>query len=64
MKNKLIGFIAVIWGGAIVVKGLLSPETGSGAYGVGSLIGFGFGAVLLLVGGRQLWREFSGRNSG
>lgn len=51
MRNRIFGAIGVIWGGAILVFGLLKggPES-TGAYAQGQGIGFVFGAALFVVG--------------
>lgn len=51
MRNRILGAIGVIWGGAILLSGLLRgvPE-GEGAYAQGRAVGFAFGALLFAVG--------------
>ncbi len=53
MKNKILGWIAAVWGGLILLSGLaklLSGIAGGGAYGAGQLTGFIFGGILCFVG--------------
>ncbi len=51
MRNKILGTIGVIWGGAILVSAFSrgGPQ-GSGAYAAGQTGGIVFGALLLIVG--------------
>ena len=53
MKHKILGWVGIIWGGLIVVSGVLrlvSGERSAGAYGAGQMAGLAVGA-LLFVGG-------------
>ena len=54
MKNKILGWIGVIWGGLLLLKfvvSLLSGERiGGGAYGAGQITGVIFGGLLFLAG--------------
>ena len=53
MKNKILGWVAVVWGGLVLLSGLAKlslGRTGGGAYGAGQLTGFLFGGVLCAVG--------------
>ena len=53
MKNKVLGWIAIVWGGLVLLSGLtklLSGGVGVGAYGAGQLTGILFGGVLCAVG--------------
>lgn len=51
MKNKILGVIGILWGGGILVYGLLHREgTGDTAYQSGQTAGLVFGAILLIVG--------------
>ena len=57
MKNKILAWIGVIWGGLIVLSGLVKLFSGGisgGAYGVGQLLAFVFGGVLCFAGARGL----------
>jgi hypothetical protein len=45
-----MGGTGVVWGGAVVLYGLLGQERAGGAYGAGQVAGIIFGAVLLLAG--------------
>ena len=57
MRNTILGWIGVIWGGLLVssgIRGALAGELGTGAYGVGQVMGILFGAVLLYAGIRAL----------
>ena len=53
MKSKILGWIAIVWGGLVLLSGLtklLSGGVGRGAYGAGQLTGFLFGGILCSVG--------------
>ena len=51
MKNKILGAIGVLWGGAIIANWLLTPAAGNEAYNMGQLLAIAFGVVLLSAGG-------------
>ena len=63
MRNRILGAIGVIWGGAMLVSALLRarPE-GSGAYGAGQGAGLVFAVLLVVVGGFYLLKG-SGKTS-
>ena len=53
MKNKILGWIGVVWGGAVLLSGLAKVffgGMGGGAYGAGQLAGFIFGGLLCFAG--------------
>lgn len=52
MRNKIFGAIGAIWGGLILLNGLMSnsSEGASGAYSSGQAGGMVFGGLLLVVG--------------
>jgi len=53
MKNKVLGWIAVVWGGLVLLSGLAklsSGGVGGGAYGAGQVTGFVFGGLLCAAG--------------
>ena len=51
MRNRIFGAIGVLWGGGILVAGIVKgcPE-GEGAYGSGQIAGLVFGGLLFVVG--------------
>ena len=51
-RYRIIGAIAVIWGGALLLSRLLgySRVEGSGAYAAGQSAGLIFGGLLLVAG--------------
>ncbi len=51
MRNRILGGIGVVWGGAILLFSLLKggPQ-GEGAYAAGQTMGMIFGGLLLVVG--------------
>ena len=60
MKNKILGWITVVWGGLILLSGLaklLSGRTSGGAYGAGQLTGFLFGGILCAIGSYSLCKK-------
>ena len=51
MRNKIFGGIGIFWGGAILLRWLISGNTaGSGAYQSGQSAAVIFGAVMLAAG--------------
>lgn len=50
MRNKIFGGIGILWGGAILVRGLLVGTSGSGSYQSGQWVGFAIGALFLIAG--------------
>jgi hypothetical protein len=56
MRNLVSGIVGVLWGGAIVVYGVLNPPEGSGAYANGGYAALVVG-VLLLAGGVYYLRK-------
>ncbi|HWZ63362.1 MAG TPA: hypothetical protein VNX02_10100 [Steroidobacteraceae bacterium] len=55
MRNRILGAIGVIWGGAVLLNWYRgSGAHGSGAYAAGYSTGVIFGALLFLVGGYYL----------
>ncbi len=53
MRNKILGTIGILWGGAILVSAFIRTAplgNGGGAYAVGSVIGFLLGAAMLAAG--------------
>src|SRR5690349_13119969 len=51
IKNRILGGVGVVWGGAILVYGFLTgvPQ-GRGAYAAGGIAGLVFGGLLFVVG--------------
>ena len=51
MRNRIFGLIGMLWGGGIVLAGLLrGPGGGDGAYQGGHIAGYFFGFVMFVVG--------------
>jgi hypothetical protein len=50
MRNKISGAIGVIWGGLILLNGLSSSASGSGAYRGGQMAAMLFGVLLVVAG--------------
>jgi hypothetical protein len=59
VRTTILGAVGVLWGGAIVVSGILdrtaSPDA---AHVIGDLMALAFGALLLAAGTRALVRRF------
>lgn len=55
MRNRILGGIGVVWGGAMLVSASLraAPER-SGAYGAGQTAALVFAVLLVVVGGYYL----------
>ena len=51
MRNRILGGIGVVWGGAVLIYALMNggPQ-GEGAYAAGQTGGLIFGGVLFVVG--------------
>lgn len=52
VSNRFLGIIGVLWGGGILLFGLLNGghDKGGGPYAAGRSIGWLFGLVLLVAG--------------
>lgn len=50
MRNKIFGGIGILWGGAILLRGLLVGTSGSGSYQSGQWAGVAIGALFLIAG--------------
>ena len=58
MRNKIFGGIGVLWGGAIVVRWLMSgSESGNSAYQAGQNSAVIFGLLLLVIGAYYLLKK-------
>ncbi len=62
MRQLILGIIGVLWGGAIVISGVVSGMS-DGAYGAGQTTAFLFGIVFLLAGGRAILKYRSSKPS-
>ena len=58
-RSRILGLIAVLWGGAVLVFGLLGPRkpVANAAYAAGQNTGLFFGVLLLIVGLYYLLRR-------
>ena len=57
MRNKILGWIGVIWGGFILVnvaRAVFQGAIPAGAYGLGQLLAGAIGVLLLYAGLRAL----------
>lgn len=57
MKSKILAWIAIIWGGLVLLRGLsiiLSGHGGGGTYGAGQIAALLFAGLLLFIGIRTL----------
>jgi hypothetical protein len=61
MRNKIFGGIGVLWGGAVLFRGLTSGSTagGSSAYQAGQSGALIFGALMFAVGTYYVFRKSS-----
>jgi uncharacterized protein YegJ (DUF2314 family) len=60
MKYKILGWIAIAWGGLILVTGIVNVATGrihSASYGAVQAVALGFAVLMLYAGIRALWTE-------
>ena len=62
MRQLILGIVGVLWGGAILVLGLLSGVS-DGAYGGGQIAGLVFGLLLLVAGGRAVMKYRSAKSA-
>ena len=54
MRTFVLPVVALVWGAAILINGLVSLGNYDGAYGAGRTFGMLFGVVLVAAGGRAL----------
>lgn len=58
MRQRILGFICVVWGTAVLVYGLTGHFTPSnGAYRVGEIAALVFAGVMVVVGARALLKD-------
>ena len=59
MRNKIFGGIGILWGGALVLRWLMSatPADGSSAYQAGQSGAVIFGALMLVAGLYYFFRK-------
>ena len=50
MRNRIMGGIGVVWGGGIIVYGLVNREPGGGSYAAGQMAAIVLGACMLIAG--------------
>jgi hypothetical protein len=51
MRNKVLGVIGIVWGGAMLVSFFMrGANLGGGAYAAGQLLGLIMGGVMLVAG--------------
>lgn len=52
MRNRILGAIAILWGGGILLSKLLggSQVEGNGAYAAGQTVALIFGGLMFIVG--------------
>jgi len=50
MSRKLVSLLGVFWGGAILIRFLLTGPQGSGSYAAGQLGGVIFGGLMFAAG--------------
>jgi hypothetical protein len=60
MRNRIVGAIGMVWGGAILLSRLLRDQPQAapgGAYAAGQSTALIFGALLLLVGAYYFFKK-------
>lgn len=60
MRSRILGWVGIVWGGAIVVARLLGSGSSSGesaAYATGQTGGLVFGFLLLVAGAYYAFRD-------
>ena len=59
MRNRILGAIGILWGGAVVIRWLMSstPAGGSSAYQAGQFGAVIFGALMIAVGLYYFFRK-------
>ena len=58
MRNKVFGFIVMVWGGVIVARFFLyPPQATNSAYQAGTVVGVVFGAILFGIGLHALLKK-------
>ena len=50
MKTRILGAIGVVFGGFILLSGLLNGMEGQGNYALGQIAGLIFGGALFMIG--------------
>lgn len=64
MRNKIVGGIGMLWGGAILANQILGgPSDESEAYQVGQTVAMVFGGLMFVVGAYYLFKK-SGNSQG
>ena len=61
MKRRILGAIAVILGGSILISGLMNGTAGEGTYAAGQIAGLLFGLALFGTGFYYLLRGWHRR---
>ena len=50
MRTRVLAYVAIVWGGAVVGYGLTKGLDGNGSYAAGSIAAFALGCVLFVGG--------------
>ncbi len=59
VRATILGWIGVLWGGAIVASGVLDrTESPDATHAIGELMALAFGALILAAGARALIRRY------
>lgn len=59
VRTTILGAVGILWGGAIVVSGILDrTDSPDAAHVIGDLMALAFGALLLAAGTRALVRRY------
>lgn len=57
MRTLVVGYICVLWGGAVIGYGLTKGLDGHGSYADGMVAGIALGFLLFVAGGWLLLRR-------
>jgi hypothetical protein len=57
VRNLVLGYVAILWGGLVVGYGLTRGLDGSASYAAGSIAGVAVGFALLVSGGWMVVRR-------
>lgn len=59
VRVTILGFVGVLWGGAIIASGILDrTQAPDASQAIGDLIALTFGALILALGARTLVRRY------
>ncbi len=59
-RNRVLGSIGALWGGAVTISGLFRTFSGNGEYAAGQAVGLLLGVLMFVVG---LYYAIKGRKT-